>query len=420
MIGVSRDNFCPQTLPPGALSATLYTFCPPARAWHNGSYFNPLRYTVRGIRSAPWLADHVIFISYRWLAWLATGLALWWSGALAGYLPALILTGVVNLVSTLLAAPYVRLARQAPLTLGADIFYVLLLLGWTGGWASPFVAYAYGSLLLPGLLDGVRGWVMSSLSFITLAATLLWAADMPPAQALAEYGWQPLALLLVAPLALAFGLPWLIEMLRQLLARRVGDHAGSSLASLTAPPIEPALLRGAVLGRTAARSRDRLFEGGSPAVQVTRTRATEQSVEELRRAIFMPMPDADLSGALDLLAQRFGQHTSLPTRLALLGRTRMLNPLHRQLLVRLTQEALLNIEQHAHAATAMLTLRYDASSVVVMVQDDGVGLLDGTHERPGLHALRAMQYRLSEFGGRLDVFETEGGGVTVRASLPLE
>jgi signal transduction histidine kinase len=47
-------------------------------------------------------------------------------------------------------------------------------------------------------------------------------------------------------------------------------------------------------------------------------------------------------------------------------------------------------------------------------------LLDGTHERPGLHALRAMQYRLAEFGGRLDVFETEGGGVTVRATMPLE
>jgi signal transduction histidine kinase len=88
--------------------------------------------------------------------------------------------------------------------------------------------------------------------------------------------------------------------------------------------------------------------------------------------------------------------------------------------VRLAQEALLNIQQHAHADTAMLTLRYDTTSVALMIQDDGVGLLDGTYERPGLHALRAMQYRLAEFGGRLDVFETEGGGVTVRATMPLE
>jgi signal transduction histidine kinase len=89
-------------------------------------------------------------------------------------------------------------------------------------------------------------------------------------------------------------------------------------------------------------------------------------------------------------------------------------------LVRLTQEALLNVQQHAHAASAVCTLRYDATSVVLLLQDDGVGLLDGTYERPGLHALRAMHYRLAELGGRLDVFETEGGGVTVRASMPLE
>ena len=49
-----------------------------------------------------------------------------------------------------------------------------------------------------------------------------------------------------------------------------------------------------------------------------------------------------------------------------------------------------------------------------------IHLIDGTYERPGLHALRAMQYRLAEHEGRLDVFELEGGGVTVRASLPLD
>jgi len=125
-------------------------------------------------------------------------------------------------------------------------------------------------------------------------------------------------------------------------------------------------------------------------------------------------------GTLDLLVLRFGQHTGVSARVTLLGRTRVVSPIHRGLLVRLAQESLLNVQQHAHAGSAMLTVRYDASSVALLIQDDGVGLLDGTHERPGLHALRAMQYRLTEFGGRLDVFETEGGGVTVRATMPLE
>jgi signal transduction histidine kinase len=158
------------------------------------------------------------------------------------------------------------------------------------------------------------------------------------------------------------------------------------------------------------------------AIQATKVRATEQGVEDLRRQIFTPLPsvDMDLGAALDVLAMRFGQHTGTPARVTLLGRTRAINRLHSGLLVRLAQEALLNVQQHAHAASATLTLRYDSCTVALLIQDDGVGLLDGTHERPGLHALRAMQYRLAEFGGRLDVFETEGGGVTVRATMPLE
>jgi signal transduction histidine kinase len=65
-------------------------------------------------------------------------------------------------------------------------------------------------------------------------------------------------------------------------------------------------------------------------------------------------------------------------------------------------------------------LRFVGWWVGVVIVVVGVGLVVGCVERPGLHALRAMQYRLAEFGGRLDVFETEGGGVTVRATMPLE
>jgi signal transduction histidine kinase len=158
------------------------------------------------------------------------------------------------------------------------------------------------------------------------------------------------------------------------------------------------------------------------AVQLTRTRTVEPSVEELRRVIFAPLPapDMDLGAIFDVLGTRFSQQTSISTRVALIGRTRYLRSIHRDLLVRVAQEALLNIQQHAHAGSASLTLRYDVNSIVMLVQDDGSGLADGTYERPGLHALRTMHYRIAEFGGRLDVFETEGGGVTVRTTMPLE
>jgi signal transduction histidine kinase len=87
-------------------------------------------------------------------------------------------------------------------------------------------------------------------------------------------------------------------------------------------------------------------------------------------------------------------------------------------MLRLAQEALLNVQQHAHAHSALITLRYDPRQLTLTIQDDGVGLLDGTHERPGVHALRAIGYRLAEIDGTLEVSEGESGGVTVRATAP--
>ncbi len=382
----------------------------------------PLRWIVRGTRSIPWFANHVIFFAFRWLAWGITVLVLLYGGRAAAYAPLLAVTALVNIAGTIFARQYTRLAQRNPLALGADILYTVLVIAWSGGWSSPFVFYAYSSLVLPGLLDGVRGWVMSSLSFVSMAAMLLWATDQPPAAELAEDGWLPLALVLVVPLMVGFALPWLIETVRQMLANRRDTRAARLPPPRLERPVGGEPPRFAADARAAARNRERWLNDAPLAMQITKTRTTEQSVEELRRVIFTPLApaDADLGTALDLLAARFGQHTGTPARVTLLGRTRLLNPLHRDLLVRLAREALLNVQQHAHAGSAVLTLRYDAHSVALMIQDDGVGLLDGTHERPGLHALRAMQYRLSEFGGRLDVFETEGGGVTVRATMPLE
>ncbi len=377
---------------------------------------------MRSTRSTPWLADHILYSGYRWVAWIGTALLIWYRGDLAAYGPALIATALVNLASGFAVRRYAHLVQRSSLVLGIDVIYAVLVLVWTGGWESPFIAYAYGSLVLPGLVDGVRGWVMSGLSFVSLAAMLLWATHKPPAEVLAENGWQQLVLVLLAPVVFAFFAPWLVERLRQLQAQ----HAERRVARLPAPRLDRTLASEpphfTPPARTPARSRNRLTPDAPLVVQATRTRTTEQHVEDLRRVIFLPLPspDMDLGAALDVLAVRFGQHTGTPARVTLLGRTRLVSPLHRQLLVRLAQEALLNVQQHAHAGTAMLTLRYDTTSVALMVQDDGVGLLDGTHERPGLHALRALYYRVSEFGGRLDVFETEGGGVTVRATLPLE
>jgi glucose-6-phosphate-specific signal transduction histidine kinase len=376
---------------------------------------------VSGNRSTPWLSDHVLFFSYRWLSWFGTAALLFAPGRPIIYLSLLIATGLLNLLATLYAQRYVRIAQRSFLVMGIDVLYAVIVLMFGGGWNSPFIFYAYSSLVLPGLLFGWRGGIMAGLGFAALTAAALWAIGESPADLVTESGWPSLARMMIGPVLFGGLLPGLIELARRgAMQRRRGRRA---------PPL-PRLEREigadgprfAAVGRAPGRARQSLPDNAPLATQATKIRAAEQSVEDLRRVIFAPLPtmDMDLAPALDLLALRFGQHTGTSARVTLLGRTRVLSPIHRGLLVRLAQEALLNVQQHAHAGSAVLTLLYDAYSVALLIQDDGVGLLDGTHERPGLHALRAMQYRLAEFGGRLDVFETEGGGVTVRATMPLE
>jgi len=375
----------------------------------------------------PWLSDHVVYFAYRWLSWAAVALWLTLAGLMTPSLALVVLlTAVLNLLATAYAQRYVRVARRNPAVFILDMLLLVAVLIQSGGWSSAFVPYAYSSLVLPALLYGWRGGVMAGLTLVTLDQAALWATGTPASVQLADGSW------LVLDLALRMGLPPIfgglfapvIDLLRARLARRL-----RSKHTRTAPLPDQRLGRSArpepsrygALPRLPGE-RDGLLGESPLATQAIRTRTTERSVEDLRRVVFAPLPtpDMDLAAAVDLLVSRFGQHTGAATRVALMGRTRMVHHVQRDLLIRLVQEALLNIQQHAHAGSAMITLRYDAATVALLVQDDGVGLLDGTYERPGLHALRAMQYRLAECGGRLDVFETEGGGVTVRATVPLE
>ena len=382
---------------------------------------------MSGIRQQqhPWLADHIIFCSYRWLAWVVAGAGILWQGTLKEQGWLLLGTALINLVATAVAPSYVRIAQRNPAIIALDIVLAALVLVASGSASWLFALYAASSLILPGLLFGWQGGLMAGLTFVTIDQGAYWASGRPTTTLIDEKQWVALSLALVAPPIFGCVFPWLVFLLRQAADRR------AQWQSRRPPPVKPqvnqetrldAVSRFAPGARDAAASQRGNAEEAPLATHAPTVRAVEQGLEDLRRIMFAPFPTADieLPTALDLLATRYGQHTGVTTRVTLLGRVHSMHRAHRGVLIRLAQEALLNVQQHAHAALIELTLRYDAHSVALLIQDDGVGLLDGTYERPGLHALRAMHYRLVELGGRLDVFETEGGGVTVRATMPLE
>ncbi len=335
------------------------------------------------------------------------------------------IAALVNLLCTFLAQPYVRIVRNITALMSLDIVYCVIVLFASGGWVGPFGFHALSCLVLPALNYGWRGGLMSGLLFVSLHLSLNFGSGRTPAF-LVETGYNAeLVVMMAMPPVFGVSLPSIIEILRRFMAYRAQLRLRRQTPSPQADFDHDAETND--IGVIGARQRGHEQRDTSDAAlllpsRTTAVRAAEQGVEELRRNIFAPFPspEMDLPSILNVLATRFSTHTGAVSRVTLLGRARALHYAQRDVLIRLSQEALLNIQQHAHAERIELTLRYDAHSIALLIQDNGVGLLDGTYERPGLHALRAMHYRLSELGGRLDVFETEGGGVTVRATAPLD
>ncbi len=88
-------------------------------------------------------------------------------------------------------------------------------------------------------------------------------------------------------------------------------------------------------------------------------------------------------------------------------------------LLRVIQEALRNVRQHAAAQHVWITFRVDGSTVVVMIEDDGRGFKPD-EVQSGHFGLRLMRERCESVGGTLRVESVIGKGTRVEARLPLD
>jgi len=91
-------------------------------------------------------------------------------------------------------------------------------------------------------------------------------------------------------------------------------------------------------------------------------------------------------------------------------------------LVRVVQEALTNIREHANAARVRIMITARSGRVDARVEDDGIGfhvartLLDGAQR--GRLGLVGSSERIRLLGGKFDVRSKPGGPTTVSLSLP--
>ena len=87
------------------------------------------------------------------------------------------------------------------------------------------------------------------------------------------------------------------------------------------------------------------------------------------------------------------------------------------------REALVNVEQHAHATSVVVTLRRSRGGVTLAVHDDGVGapalLLRSIGSSFTHFGLRGLQERIRKVGGSFTARNGDDGGLVVRVRVPV-
>ncbi len=163
------------------------------------------------------------------------------------------------------------------------------------------------------------------------------------------------------------------------------------------------------------------------ALAVEQRYAVRRAADELRYLIrLLRSPAVDREGFLAALRNHlntFGERASVSTPLEIEGPALALPPEVAHAAFRIIQEALTNIEKHAHARQAKVTLRFGDRFFECLVADDGVGFCpepatESTAVGTGF-GLSSMRQRAMAVGGELDISSTPGGGTDIRFRVPL-
>lgn len=168
------------------------------------------------------------------------------------------------------------------------------------------------------------------------------------------------------------------------------------------------------LGYQAEELADQLGGGpGRDAVARLREEISQVALE-LRRAIYdlreEPERDGGLSAELSAFLDDIRGSNELRLHLDLDERGPRLARAIEVEVLRIAQEAIANVRQHARAINLWVRLARDGERLRLVVEDDGVGTVA---PRPGHFGLRGMRERAEQIGGVLEIGVRRDGGSVV-------
>jgi len=98
-----------------------------------------------------------------------------------------------------------------------------------------------------------------------------------------------------------------------------------------------------------------------------------------------------------------------------------LTPSLEMTILRIAQEALLNVVRHAQADQITVSVHMVGQAIRLTVQDNGIGIQSWqSANRPGSHGLTIMRERAEAVGGNLKVSSTPGKGTRIEARIPFQ
>jgi len=200
---------------------------------------------------------------------------------------------------------------------------------------------------------------------------------------------------------------------RRALARELHDRVGQTLAALNINLI----IIGSQLSTDVAQQIGTRLNDSMKLVAET-IALVRDVMTDLRPAV---LDDYGLEAALESHVDKFKSRYDINVRLeksdSLIPR---LGPSIEMTLLRIAQEALMNIARHAHANEVKLSLREEKDAIHMTVEDNGIGIESWQEaNRPGSHGLTIMRERAEAFGGNLKVRSVLGQGTKVEVSIPI-
>jgi two-component system NarL family sensor kinase len=148
-----------------------------------------------------------------------------------------------------------------------------------------------------------------------------------------------------------------------------------------------------------------------------------QTAADLRKTAHNLMPENLAQEGLTIAAETFcnsiAGSAAFQLQFTTVGITPRLAPHIELALYRMLQELLHNIIKHAQASQVLVQLAFAHPTLVLTVEDDGIGintLAPNKQTGKGL-GLQAMKSRLEAMGGKMDIFSEAGTGTSINIEI---